>query len=99
MDIEEAKARVVREINRAYAARDDELVLLEDETITKDYGWVFFYQSRRFLMTGSLSDRLAGNGPVIVLRGDGSIHQLGGNEPVDAMLESFERSLRGPEPA
>jgi hypothetical protein len=93
MDIEEAKARVVRAINRGYATQDDELVLLDDETITKDYGWVFFYQSRRFLVTGSLSDRLAGNGPVIVLRKDGSIHQLGGNEPIETMLESFERSL------
>lgn len=29
-------------------------------------GWVLYYQSRAYLQTGSLSDRLVGHGPVVV---------------------------------
>jgi hypothetical protein len=31
-----------------------------------DRAWVFFYNTRSYLETGSISDALVGNGPVIV---------------------------------
>ena len=45
---------------------DEPFVVVDSHTIEKSYGWVFFYNSRKFVETGLLQYRLAGNGPVIV---------------------------------
>jgi hypothetical protein len=51
--------------------------IVESHTIEKPYGWIFFYQSKKFLQTGLDQDKLAGNGPVIVNKYDGTIEFLG----------------------
>ena len=38
----------------------------EDATIEEDFGWVFFYQSKRYMTSRKFVDRLAGNSPVII---------------------------------
>ena len=45
---------------------EDPFVIVDSLTLEKPYGWVFFYNSRKFVETGLLQYRLAGNGPVIV---------------------------------
>ncbi|MFS1702596.1 hypothetical protein FJ444_14410 [Aestuariibacter sp. GS-14] len=42
-------------------------VIYEDTIQTKD-GWIFFYNSSEFLITGDPMDSLAGNGPVFISR-------------------------------
>jgi hypothetical protein len=56
---------------------DCKLVLLDTSTIEKSFGWVFFYQSKRYLETGEIKDALAGNAPIVVEKPDGRIHTLG----------------------
>jgi Immunity protein 35 len=63
-----------------------ELVLLEDDTIERSFGWVFFYQSRRYLC---LSDILAGNVPIVVARADGRIHVTGTARPLECYLKEL----------
>lgn len=67
------------------------LVILDDETIERGFGWVFFYQSREYLETGDLSQQLAGNAPIIVDREDGSVHTTGTAEPVEHYLAAYEK--------
>jgi len=38
-------------------------VIVDSETMETEFGWIFFYQSEEFLLTGSISDALAGNAP------------------------------------
>ena len=66
-----------------------ELVLLHEETIERDFGWVFFYQSKRFLETGNISDILAGNPPLVVTKSDGRLHETGTAYPVEHYLQRF----------
>lgn len=66
-------------------------VILDEETIERSFGWVFFYQSREHLETGDLSSMLAGNAPLIVDREDGSVHVTGTAEPVELYLARYER--------
>jgi immunity protein 35 of polymorphic toxin system len=89
-DRDAARTLVDQELNRDCAVPGDRLVVVDDETIEKPYGWVFFYQSGRFLETGELGFALAGNGPVVVLRADGSLHHLGCAEEPAASIERFE---------
>lgn len=70
-----------------------ELVILEDVTITKDYGWVFFYQSKAYLETNSISDSLAGNAPYIVNKHSGKISETGTAQPIEKYIEDYERQL------
>lgn len=66
---------------------------LSDKILEKDYGWVFFYQSRDFLELGLADRALAGNSPFIVSREDGSIHETGTALPIEAYLLEFEKNF------
>ena len=57
--------------------RGDNLVIIESSIIEKDYGWVFFYNSKKFVETNNSRHFLVGNGPIVVEKADGSIHKLG----------------------
>jgi hypothetical protein len=68
---------------------DLELVLLNEETMERNFGWVFFYTSKRYLETQSIGDALAGNAPFVVMRGDGSIRLTGTAFPLEHYLREF----------
>ena len=68
------------------------LVLLEDATISGDFGWVFFYESKAYVDSGEFSEKLAGNAPVIVSRPDGNLHVTGTAHPIDVYIENFTRT-------
>ena len=52
-----------------------ECALLE-HAVKTEKGWVFFYNSKKFIETGNISFALAGNGPLLVAQ-DGAIRCLG----------------------
>jgi hypothetical protein len=68
-----------------------DLVLRPELTATTDVGWVFFYESKRFLDTGAPDDRLMGNAPLLVTHA-GAVHLLGTERPVEEYLDDFRRS-------
>lgn len=69
----------------------DPFVVVEASTIEKSYGWVFFYNSKKFVDTGISRYRLAGNGPVIVNKETGAVEFYGSNKPVEQIIEEYER--------
>ena len=93
LDFETAKKIVEEQINLSYTADGDELVVLEDETIQKEYGWIFFYTSRRFIETGDLNHMVVGNAPIIVNRRTGSLTWLGTAEPLENYVRRYEKSM------
>ena len=68
------------------------LALMDEETISGDFGWVFFYQSKAYLESGNLSDMLLGNAPIIVSRLDGTLHQTGTEHSVEVYIANFGRT-------
>jgi hypothetical protein len=69
-----------------------ELGLLEQQTIEAEFGWVFFYTSKRFVETGDVTDAIAGNGPMIVDRTVGSLHVTGTAHTTAEYIEEFRRT-------
>jgi hypothetical protein len=69
-----------------------ELILLGDQTIEFGSGWVFFYDSRKYVEGGSISDALAGNAPLIVSKRDGTVHVTGTAHPIEDYIREFERA-------
>lgn len=51
---------------------EDEVLIDSSATVRAGTSWVFFYNTRTYLETRSMSHALAGNGPVIVSDQDGS---------------------------
>ncbi len=68
-----------------------ELCLLEEETLETDFGWVFFYDSKRFLETREFQHAIAGNAPVIVDRTVGSLHITGTARPIERCIDDFRQ--------
>ena len=66
--------------------------MLREYTIAKPYGWVFFYQSRKYVETRNPDERLVGNPPFLVDRFDGQIRQKG-RGLIEAFLTDYEAAL------
>lgn len=54
-----------------------ELAVLKSETIEFEYGWMFFYQSRKFVETGDEGALVGGNAPIIIDKFNSSLHTTG----------------------
>ena len=90
MNREEAKRLVVEEVNRDYRTDSDSLVVIDESTQDKPYGWVFFYCSQTYLKTRDIEYALGGNGPVVVERDSGRIVQLGSARPAAEEIARYE---------
>lgn len=64
---------------------------IHDRTLDKPYGWIFFYDHRRYVEEKDRRSRLAGNGPILVENESGAVHQFGTAEPLDFYLSQFEQ--------
>jgi hypothetical protein len=75
-------------------ASGDEWIILDERTIGRDWGWVFFYDSRRYQETGESRFLVADNSPYLVRREDGSLFQTGTSYPIEEYIKDFEQGGR-----
>ncbi len=68
---------------------ENEYAFVDSATIAKPYGWILFYNSRRYLETGDILHAFGGNGPVVVLH-DGAVHMLGTGHAPETTIAAFE---------
>jgi len=72
-----------------------ESVLLMDQIIEFELGWVFLYESSKYLKSGEFGDRLAGNAPIIVNKNDGSITVTGTAHTVQRYIDDYLKAHKG----
>lgn len=86
------KARIVVQ---AYvdASTDGDGVILDELTLDRPYGWVFFYESRAFVETGNEGERYVGNAPMIFDRVLGEYRLTGTAHPIEHYLAEYEKTL------
>ncbi len=93
IDFEEAKVLVFAFINDTFRLVGEPLVIIERETIEKEYGWIFFYNTKSFVEQGDVSNALAGNSPLVCEKRDASIHFLGSTAlPTETLIKAYEES-------
>jgi hypothetical protein len=92
---EEARQIAVRFLAERERACGIKLALIDDQTLERDFGWVFFYNSQRYLERRDFSDMLAGNAPVVVTKIDERLHVTGTARPLEHYLEKFENNSAG----
>ena len=69
-----------------------EAVILDEHTMETEFGWVFFWNSRKYQETGEFQYALAGNAPLIVDRRDGSVHETSTVYPVEEITGNYRKS-------
>lgn len=70
-----------------------EAEIIDEATITKSYGWVFFYQSKSYLKTQNFSDMLAGNAPILIERLNGELRIFGTAQLIEEYLLEYEKTI------
>ena len=73
------------------ADEDYSLVILDEATLEKDFGWVFFYDSDVHQRTQAFEGSLGGNAPLIVTRATGSVHVTGTAHQTEYYIRNFEK--------
>lgn len=75
MRVTNGLARAMAEVLLDQTVRTEiaDVVINEEETKETDTCWVFFYNTRAYIETGSMSHALAGNAPLFVLKDDPSV--------------------------
>ena len=94
LTIEDAKAVVEAEIASWFSGCEtgDTLVILDEETIEKKWGWVFFFTSRKWNETGDLRYAIAGNAPYLVERASGRCFPTGTAYGIEHYIDNYERT-------
>ena len=90
----EAQSLVESELEKTKDNFDPiDCVILEDETIERTWGWMFFYQSKAYVETGDFREMLGGNAPIIVNRNTGKITHTGTDYEPEHYIKEYEASL------
>ena len=89
---QEAQRLAEQHLSEMQISPPTELAILSERTIETDFGWVFFWNSKRYLETDEFQYALAGNAPLIVDRRDGSIHGTSTAEPIEEIMERYRRA-------
>jgi hypothetical protein len=96
IDKEQAKSLVERRINTPdpTCPYKMKLVILDNETIETEWGWVFFYNTEDYLKTGDFYDSLVGNAPYIVNRNTGELVETGTAYDIEDYINEYESKLQ-----
>ncbi|MCL2779532.1 MAG: YrhB family protein [Polyangiaceae bacterium] len=89
MSCEQARTAVLKRIHEE-GFKDDEVAILDSETIEKPYGWIFFFNSRRYVETGNMMHSFFGYGPVVVIAKTGEIIMLTSRAPTEGYIKELE---------
>lgn len=66
------------------------MVMQEEKSQERSFGWVFSYTTRKFLETGNFNHTIPGVGPLVVFRHDGSVEFLTTSLPPERLLKDIE---------
>lgn len=87
----EAEKIVTVELDKSGNSNDAQI--LTERTVEKSWGWVFFYQSAKYIQSGDFRDMFGGNSPIIVNRYTHELQHTGTAHPVEKYIESYESQL------
>jgi putative addiction module CopG family antidote len=89
---QEAQGLAEQYLSKMQISPPMELEIFDEHTIETDFGWVFFWNSKRYLETDEFQYALAGNTPLIVDRRDGSIHQTSTADSIEEIIKRHRRA-------
>jgi hypothetical protein len=89
----DAEALVLEQLKK-FQSPDHPIAISQAKTIERPFGWIFFYNTRKYLETGNVIDGLAGNWPFLVNKYNGSVVVMRSDQSVNDFIGEYEHSLR-----
>jgi ribosomal protein L7/L12 len=68
----------------------EDCALMEESTQEFDFGWAFFYQSKKYIESRDFKDMYVGQGPVIVDKHSGEFFETGSSKSTEDYLDAFK---------
>jgi hypothetical protein len=69
------------------------LKVVDERTIKRDYGWIFFYNTERYLMSKERRFGAIGNGPIAFLVASKHMYKLRSDISLGDALSEFEKRI------
>ena len=95
LDLLQARSVAERHLERLRQSGED-VVIDPRHTVTRPGLFAFVYNSRAFVNQGDQLAALVGNGPLIVDRETGELHERNTAYPVEHHVREYEQSRRVP---
>ena len=67
-----------------------ELMIVEKSKIKMQYGTIYYYNSKSFLLSGNYQHALLGNAPFLVEQNSGKIFEFGTSRSIEYYLNEYE---------
>ena len=87
---ETARSIAQSHITSHYQAPGDEIIIIDDKTIERDWGWIFFYQGKNWLKTNDKRYKILGLYPIVIEKKDSSLHYLNGGKSIEECIKEYE---------
>ena len=87
---QEARQIAEAKINKYKALGDDSLIIIDDQTIEKDYAWIFFYTSKKYWETNNINYAIGGNGPLFISKLDGQVSNYRTGLSIEETIDKYE---------
>ena len=88
MDVSEAQSFAESYVHKCERDCGVPLKLLIDNTLEREFGWVFFYT----VDLARSNEMIAGNGPLIIDRHTGKLHACGSAYPEEVYMQAYDRT-------
>lgn len=94
MILREEADEIAREYVKGQSLPECPFALVENATMERPLGWVYFFNSEEYLRTGNTLSKLAGNGPIYISRATGELARLSTRGSLLALIEEHEKGLK-----
>jgi hypothetical protein len=91
MTKEQAMNLVKRYVAEEVSNSDVEFLVIEDQTIVTEFGWVFFYNTKAYIEDEDEMAMAVGNAPIIVDKTSGKLEVTGTAHPIEYYIEMYKR--------
>ena len=91
MDKQEALVLANAYIKEKQKNMSYELQIREDITREEDFGWIFFYNTKKYIETRDNNYLLVGNSPIIINRKTGQIEVTGTGNRIEHYIDLYKK--------
>jgi hypothetical protein len=98
IDFNLAKEIALRHIKSNYQVpnKEEEISIVDDLTVEKEWGWIFIYQSHKWIETRDRRYQILGFCPIVIEKFDGNLYYLDEGVNMEECIKKYEnrRKLR-----
>jgi hypothetical protein len=91
MNHDTARKLAIEAIGKCWNIDDDEPIIIDNATREENFGWLFFWTSKKYYETKDIRHALGGNGPVVIRRDTKDSFFLATCYSIDRQIEDMRQ--------